>query len=121
MTTEKTIQNKPLLILVIVVALAIATSVALYVDKHGLTEEAARARALPLMQDFCARECAAQGLTVNELVGPSGSSRNHVPGNTKFDFTWTAHGKVLLVRLWDNGLTVQTLTQWQAPDNTAPH
>ena len=121
MTTGKPIQNKPLLILVIVVALAVATSIALYVDHHGLTEEAAKARAIPLMQDFCARECASQGLTVSDLVGPNEPARNKTAGNTKFDFTWTGHGKVLLVRLWDNGLTVQTMSQWQVPVQAPTH
>jgi hypothetical protein len=122
MSADKTIQNKPLLIAVIVIALGVALSIASYVDTHGLNRETAKARAIPLMQAFCARECAAQGLSLQDLTGPSESARNAEHGNTKFDFTWTGHGKVLLVRIWDNGLTQQTLVQWQAPERLpVPH
>lgn len=108
------VQNKPLLIAVIIIALSIGLGVAWFASTHGLSRADALARANALMQSTCARECAAHKVTQAELHGPEEAPTNAQDGNTKFDFKWKAPNgyDALIVRVWDNGLYVESKSHW---------
>lgn len=111
MSEAKPVQNKPLLFVVIVLAIVIAVSIARL--KTGITHDAARAMALDLLPTVCASDCASRGLTLADLKGPAEGEINRAPSTTKFEFIWTAaNGRSLHLRVWDNGLTVQKGKRW---------
>lgn len=111
MTERKPIQNKPLLIAVVAVAVAAAATVVSL--KSAMGHDEAKAMATTLMQQVCAQECASHGLTLQDLQGPNESEINRVQRSTKFEFDWQASGgRSLRIRVWDNGLTVQKGEKW---------
>jgi len=111
MSEPKPIQNKPLLIGIIVVAVIAAGAVVSL--KKAMGHDEAKALATTLMQQVCARDCASRGLREQDLQGPSETDMNKLQQSTKFEFVWqAASGQSLRIRVWDNGLTVQKGERW---------
>lgn len=94
-------------------------------ERHTITRETARVRAIGLMEYLCNHRCTGYGIRAGELKGPIqfpigrqdyDAVVKREEQDRRFEFGWQApNGTELKIVVWDNGLYVDSQYWWDTP------